>query len=377
MADIKRHRVLFIIPNLEGGGAERVLVGLIRRISRASFEPHLALMNKRGVYLDDVPADVRVYDLKKGSTLSFFGLQRRIAGMVRRIDADAVLTFINYSNIVALSSRRIYGWKCPVIVSERTTLGPSLKPQRFVSLKKFLVRGLYPQAEAVIAVSEGVKTDLIESFAVPKDKIEVIYNPLDIDRLRALAQEDGGGPPASDIIAVGRLTGAKDYPTLLRAFRHVRMKRDAHLVIAGEGEERGALQSLAVRLGVEGSVVWAGFVQNPYALMARSKVFVLSSAWEGFANVLPEAMACGTAVVATDCRSSPGEIIENGVTGLLVPVGDDRALADAILSLLEDDGLRERLTTAAARRVKEFRCEKIISDYESLLADTIRRYSDG
>lgn len=377
MADIKRHRVLFIIPNLEGGGAERVLVGLIRRISRASFEPHLALMNKRGVYLDDVPADVRVYDLKKGSTLSFFGLQRRIAGMVRRIDADAVLTFINYSNIVALSSRRIYGWKCPVIVSERTTLGPSLKPQRFVSLKKFLVRGLYPQAEAVIAVSEGVKTDLIESFAVPKDKIEVIYNPLDIDRLRALAQEDGGGPPASDIIAVGRLTGAKDYPTLLRAFRHVRMKRDAHLVIAGEGEERGALQSLAVRLGVEGSVVWAGFVQNPYALMARSKVFVLSSAWEGFANVLPEAMACGTAVVATDCSSSPGEIIENGVTGLLVPVGDDRALADAILSLLEDDGLRERLTTAAARRVKEFRCEKIISDYESLLADTIRRYSDG
>jgi glycosyltransferase involved in cell wall biosynthesis len=143
-----------------------------------------------------------------------------------------------------------------------------------------------------------------------------------------------GAPPV--ILAVGRLTLQKDFPTLIRAFARLRARRSARLVILGEGELRDELEALVAELGLTADVALPGFVDNPFSWMRGSALFVLSSAWEGFGNVLVEAMACGTPVVSTDCPSGPAEILENGKWGRLAAVGDAEALARAIAEALDD-----------------------------------------
>jgi glycosyltransferase involved in cell wall biosynthesis len=164
------------------------------------------------------------------------------------------------------------------------------------------------------------------------------------------------------ILGVGRLTPAKDFPTLLRAFARVRQVRAVRLVILGEGELRGTLEALVRDLGLEDSVSLPGFVQNPYAYMARAKLFVLSSAWEGFGSALVEAMACGLPVVSTDC-GGPSEILEGGMYGRLVPVGDPQALAEAILTALVEPPQADLLRA----RAEDFSVEKIADQYLEVL----------
>jgi glycosyltransferase involved in cell wall biosynthesis len=160
---------------------------------------------------------------------------------------------------------------------------------------------------------------------------------------------------------VGRLTAAKDFPTLVRAFAVVRAQRPARLVIVGDGEERGALLDLAKTLGIEKDMRLTGFDTNPYRYMSRSAVFVLSSQWEGFGNVLVEAMALGTPVVSTNCESGPAEILEDGRWGKLVPVKDHRALATAILHTLAQPG------PDARKRAEDFSVDRIVEEYLALL----------
>lgn len=352
-----------------------MFIQLVEHISRDAFEPHVALMNKTGVYLEHVPDDVQVHDLAKRSAFSFFGLQWRISRLVRKLDPDAVVTFLNYCNVVTLMSRAVLGWNRPLVVSERNTLGPSLRPQRFAFIKRRLIRRFYPLADAVIAVSKGCKNDLMESVGVPEEKISVIYNPLDIEGVRAKAREpiDRSEEFKPGIIAVGRLTAGKDYPTLLKAFRMVRRSADVHLTIVGDGEERARLEELSRHLGIDEAVSFPGFLKNPYGYMARSRLLALSSAWEGFPNVIPEAMACGTPVVATDCRSGPGEIIRDGEDGLLVPPGDQVKLAKGMLRVLESEDLRKKFIRAGAKRIQAFRIEDVTREYEALVMSAIDR----
>jgi glycosyltransferase involved in cell wall biosynthesis len=197
----------------------------------------------------------------------------------------------------------------------------------------------YPWADGIIAVSQGVADDLGQITRLSSDRIQVIYNPIVLPELFTLAQEPvehpwfkPGEPPV--ILGVGRLHPQKDFPTLIRAFAEVRKVQQARLMILGDGPERQALTTLVSELGLIEDVAFPGFVQNPYAYMSKAAVFVLSSAWEGLGNVLVEAMAIGTPVVSTNCESGPGEILDGGKYGRLVPVGDSRAIAQAITSVL-------------------------------------------
>ena len=165
------------------------------------------------------------------------------------------------------------------------------------------------------------------------------------------------------ILAVGRLSDAKDFPTLLKAIVRMNEKRKVKCIILGEGELREKLQGMIEQLSLSGTVDLHGFVGNPYAYLAKADLFVLSSRREGFPNVLVEAMACGTPVVATDCPSGPAEILENGKYGPLVPVGDAQALADAMLRTLDDHLPAETLIA----RAEEFSVEKIADQYIDLL----------
>jgi glycosyltransferase involved in cell wall biosynthesis len=215
------------------------------------------------------------------------------------------------------------------------------------------MRRAYRHVDQIVAVSQGVADDVMAITGLPAPRVTVVRNPVVMPTLPELAQYpvdhpwfDGGGPPV--LLGAGRLTAQKDFPTLLEAFARVRAQRPCRLVILGDGRLRGALQHQAAALGVAEDLSLPGFTSNPYAYMARAAVFVLSSAWEGSPNVLTEAMAVGTPVVATDCPSGPREILQGGRYGPLVPVGDAPALARAILDMLRTPTASDALKRAVA-----------------------------
>jgi glycosyltransferase involved in cell wall biosynthesis len=203
-----------------------------------------------------------------------------------------------------------------------------------VSLKAMRLAG------QIVAVSLGAADDFSRMSGIPRDRIKVIYNPVLGPSLYQAAAEplehpwfQTGQPPV--VLGIGRLTAQKDFPNLIRAFALVRKKRDARLVILGEGEERPALKELMRSLDLERHVAMPGVLRNPYAYMKRAALFALSSAWEALPTVLIEALACGCPVASTDCPSGPREILQNGRLGRLVPVGNAETLAEAILAGLQ------------------------------------------
>jgi glycosyltransferase involved in cell wall biosynthesis len=279
-------------------------------------------------------------------------------------------------NIEAVLARRLAGVKTRIIVSERNALrGGHLQhgwPARFLPA---LIRRAYDQADAVVAVSDGVADDLAAWSGLPRAQIATIYNPVVTEELRRLQREpidhpwfQPGAPPV--VMSAGRLGRAKDFPTLIRAFAQVRRLRPARLVIFGKGKSEAktaksiaGLQALAAELGVEGDVALPGFVANPFAYMARAATFALSSINEGLPGVLIQAMACGCPVDSTDCPSGPAEILAGGRYGRLVPPGDDKALAEAILATLEAPPPAALLR----ERAGWFSVERAVAQYERLM----------
>ncbi len=225
-------------------------------------------------------------------------------------------------------------------VHENVSVGSAGMPARKQHRRFAAMRGLYPRCDGVIAVSEGVARDLVEAIGLPEGVVEAIYNPVVDEALLARSREavdhpwlQAGEPPL--ILGVGRLEQQKDFPTLLRAFAALQARRPSRLVVLGEGRERAALEALAAELGIAERVALPGHVDNPFAWMRRADLFVLSSAWEGFGNVLAEALAVGTPVVSTDCPSGPREILADGRYGPLTPVGDVAALCEAMAATLD------------------------------------------
>ncbi|TSE18224.1 N-acetylgalactosamine-N,N'-diacetylbacillosaminyl-diphospho-undecaprenol 4-alpha-N-acetylgalactosaminyltransferase [Tepidimonas alkaliphilus] len=332
-------RVALFLPSLNGGGAERVAVTLANGIAARGFAVDLVLARAQGPYLADVGRDVRIVDLKAGRVV------RALLPLVRywrRERPVAMLSFMNHANVVAVLAHRLAGRPGRLVVSERVHIGS--EAPRAHGLQRRLVYALVPwayrRADGVTAVSREAARDLERFARLPAGRVQAIYNPFDLARIDRLARERAPHPWSQAderpvIVAAGRLTEQKDFPTLLRAFAQVRRQRPVRLLILGEGELRGELEALARQLGLtDDEVQLPGFARNPYAYFARAALFVLSSRWEGLPGVLIEAMACGAPVVATDCPSGPREILEDGRWGPLVPVGDADALARAMLAVL-------------------------------------------
>jgi glycosyltransferase involved in cell wall biosynthesis len=177
--------------------------------------------------------------------------------------------------------------------------------------------------------------------------------------------------PTPVIVSVGRLSKEKGYPYLLQAVARILPQRQVRLVIVGEGPQRAELESLARELGIAESVDLIGYRENPFKYLARAQLFVLSSLWEGLPGVLVEAMACGAPVVATDCRSGPSEIITNDAEGLLVPTADVEALAEAMLKVLSDATLADRMQGAGRARAQDFHVTKIAREYEQFFLEIL------
>ena len=329
--------VAFYLRMLAGGGAERVIVNLMRDFVQRGVNVDLVLNIVEGPYLEQVPDSVRIVPLGTPRLLS--GLPK-LAGYLRRERPTALFAALHYNAEIALWAKRLAGAATRVVVSERNTL--SIHAQHQTDNERWspmLARLFYPWADGIVAISQGVARDLSQVTGMPRSRIQVIYNPVETLAVQQRAREPLEHPwfargESPVILGVGRLNAQKDFPTLIRAFAQVRAVRPCRLMILGQGPERQTLEALIVELGLQDDVAIPGFVSNPYAYMGRAAVFALSSAWEGFGNVIVEAMAVGTPVISTNCQSGPAEILDKGKYGALVPVGDSDAMAQAILQVL-------------------------------------------
>jgi glycosyltransferase involved in cell wall biosynthesis len=368
-----RKKILFAISGLGGGGAERVMILILRELDRTFWAPAVVVFEEGNDYLHEWPADVPIVCLNKRGRLSFFRLAWQLAAVLRQMRPALLFSFLTYTNYVAVLSRSLAATETPLLLGEHCLLAQALRAQRFFRLKERMVRSLYPKATAIIAVSEEIRRDLAANYAIPEDRCAVIYNPVALERVRELAACEADHPwfaeAAPVIAACGRLTAQKNYPLLLRAMRLVLDRIDARLIILGQGEQRASLERCARELGIRRNVDFLGFQENPFKYVARASALVLSSSWEGLPMVILEAMACGTPVISTRCPSGPEEIITDDLNGLLVPVGDEAALAEAILRVLADEPLRCRLAQAGRERAEDFRLERIVAQYEAMLRE--------
>jgi glycosyltransferase involved in cell wall biosynthesis len=329
-----RGRMAIFTSSMHGGGAQRAMLKLAQGMAEGGFTVDLVLVRAEGPYLAEVPEAVRIVDLK-ASRVS--GSLLPLVRYLRRERPEFLISALSHVNVIALWGRKLTGVPRRVLVNEQNTLSQSaqLAPRRRGRPIRRLIRWSYPWADGIVAVSKGVADDLAQQIGISRERIQVIHNPIITPELWEKAQapleHPWFGPGELPVVlAVGRLHPQKDYPTLLEAFAQVRQTRPARLLILGEGEERSKLEALIRQLGLEQDVSLPGFVQNPYAYMARASAFVLSSRWEGLPSVLIEALYCGAPLVATDCPSGPREILADGQYGKLVPVGDVKALAGAI-----------------------------------------------
>ncbi len=342
VVDHQRHkhdRISLFAPSLVGGGAERVMVNLANGIAERGFTVDLVLASAQGPYLNQVSSDVRVVDLKVARVVSSLP---KLVSYLRKMRPKAMISALNHSNVTAIVAKKLAAVDTRIIATEHNMLRLMKDEKQYARKNSILLlamKGMYPWADKVVAVSQGVADDLASVVNFRAGQLQVIFNPVLSEALYEKANSPlehswfaEGEPPV--MVAVGRLEPAKDFPNLLRAFARLRSKHRARLIILGEGKERRNLEALMQELGIQEDVALPGFVANPYQYMKQAHLFVLSSEVEGLPTVLIEALALGTPVVATDCHSGPREILKDGEYGELVPVGDSAALADAMLDTL-------------------------------------------
>jgi len=394
-------RIALLLPALTTGGVERSTLSLAAGLLARGLNVDLVTYKPEGEMRAELPAGIRVVSLRACSSLmarlqalaadpAGIGTLLRPVLAVRRVPnayhylpalteylrttrPAALITAFPFENLLGIAARRLAGSATCLIVTERNTTTRTTRvgikwKRRF--LPPLLLRQ-YPMADAVVAVSDGVAEALTTATGLPRNRITTIYNPVVDPAMLAKAAEptphhwlEPGQPPV--VMGVGRLVPQKDFPTLMRAFARVRAERPARLLIIGPGSTTAQteLRTLATSLGCAKDTDLTGSTLNPFAYMARAGVFVLSSVHEGLPGVLIQALACGCPVVSTDCPSGPAEILGAGRYGALVPVGNDAAMAEAILGTLAHPPERSVLEARGA----EFSVDRAVQQYLALLA---------
>ncbi len=413
-----RLHIAFVITSLGGGGAERTLLKRADGLIGLGHQVDIVLLEPGIRYHHEIPAAARLVLSERASdaleteeesripaAVCRWQVERAGKGLLR--DSCRLLHALNW-NPLLLPSVDTYRHTLFLAdyVSQETPdcVLPSLPKGKVATLlaKSFLASfpivipvvhnvlekrrlrdrvryaTLMPHSDHIVAVSEGVRHSVASKTGVPKEQITTIYNPVVTPRLAVLSQEvpahpwlTGGGPPV--ILSAGRFVQIKDFPTLIRAFHKLSMATPARLILLGDGDQRKDLALLVHRLNLENKVSMPGWVDNPYAFMARASLFVTSSRLEGLPGVLIEALACGCPCVSTDCPSGPAEILEGGRIGRLVPVGDAEALAQAMRLTLEAPPPR----TLLLKRAEYFSADNAVAKYERLITETVRDRHDG
>jgi glycosyltransferase involved in cell wall biosynthesis len=351
--------VTLFSPSDGDGGVDRMLVNLATGLDAIGVTVQFVISRPDNPFLGRLSAGVQVLTCPQAGEPLRRWLADHLAG-----DAPAALLSARLADDeVAVAARASTATPTRVYLRVGTTFSARQRAQRRHLLARWWenrrLRRVLRRADRVLCVSSGVAEDLQELCSLPPDKLAVLPNPVITEDLPLLAAAPVDHPwLAADaaipvVIGIGRLATSKNFPLLLQAFARVRKQRPTRLLVLGEGRQRARLLALSHRLSIASDVDLPGFVSNPYAYLARAAAFVLSSNVEGSPNALVEALACGCPVVATDCPSGPREILQGGRLGRLVPLGDPRAMAEAILATL--DGPRPGADVAEALAPYEVR----------------------
>lgn len=375
-------RILFFMTVLGGGGAEMHFARLVSELPSYGIEPIIATLRGNGDYEHLLSDKVSHYVLPTGKLDStVWKLTRAIRPLSKMIDElrpDVFCPVLSLTSIPGIISAARARHDPAIVLSIQNALGKQVFVQKtpIAIFQRILLPRLWRKADGIIALSRGVAQDISEHIPSSNGKIEVIHNcgkPLD-QELKNIGFDPPDRPDDRPVlIAVGRLTPQKDYPTLLKALSMMKTDPAPILWILGAGEDEAELRAMAKKLGLAERVQFLGFRRDVLAYMKAADLFVLSSRWEGFANVIVEAMAAGTPVVSTDCPHGPSEIITDGVNGRLVPVGDSIRMSEALDSALKDKKLLGSWIKAGKARAENFSANSIAAEYSRAFHSLARK----
>lgn len=399
-SDSPQPRVFFFISSMEAGGAERTLLTYLACCRR--FQPVLLLGHLGGQFLNEIPRHLPMLCLHDAPLLDSLIPKRRLwsaplkwiircavrmspkplqlvlvlmchaqklASLARQEQCTLVSSFLFEANIVALIAKRWFNPRLRVVLNAHDMASEFHRHER---LKRLMIRRFYPWADSIVAVSHGVKRDLVDRFSIEASKIRVVHNPCDVELVRhhsshTLDTALFNALPGPMVIAVGRLVRFKGYDLLIRALARLLRVQRASLVIIGDGEERSELERLIEKLGLQERVRLLGYQPNPWKYMKHADAFALPSRTEGFPLVIGEALALGLPVLAANCSPGVREYLQGNRYGLLIPPHDVEALTIGLERVLTDKVLRQRLIESAPERLRALSPATVVNLYEDAL----------
>lgn len=397
MVIIFMKNIAIIVPSLKGGGAERVVSLLSQELSK-KYNLYLIVFDSEEMSFEYggklIDIDIKSHSNIFMKTYNVFKRAYRVRKIKKKYKIQSSISFLGSANIVNILSR----------VNEKTivSIHSNLDTEKKIILGS-MNKLIYNKSDKVIGVSKGIINNLINNYKLSDEKVGYIYNPVNLSNIEQISREEvycNNVFNQNDftIVNMGRLTNAKGQWHLIRALSHVKREiRNIKLLILGQGELEDYLRDLVKKVGLNNNVVFLGYQKNPFKYIRKTDLFVLSSLYEGFSNAIIEAMACGTPIISTDCRSGPREIIAPGTDieykakdieyceyGVLVPVCDgiyydynapltreEKLLAESIIKLYKDKRLRKHYSDKGKERVKDFDIENIVKEWVELISYNI------
>jgi len=348
------------------GGAERVIGNIIRNIDRGRFLSSLGLIRKGGQFLENLPENIEIFELGvKRVRYSFL----KLISLIRENRPDVIFSILGHLNFALMLVRPFIPRGIKLICRETNIPSWNTKESPYPGLYRISYRILYPRFDRVVCQSSDMLYDLVLNFSMPLEKTVVINNPVDVAGIEKLANVKGreGARANFNLLAAGKLKHQKGFDLLLKSVSYLK-NVEFHLTILGKGPDEKKLKRLAQDLGISKKVTFGGSVNNPYNYMKYADLFLLSSRFEGFGNVVLESMSCGTPVIAFDCPGGTGEIIKNGINGFKVRIGDTVEFAAYIKR-----GLQVQWDSKIIKELirKKYDINQIIPEYERLFMDVI------
>lgn len=377
----KKKNLLCFIGELGSGGAERVLMEILKHLDREKYTLTVVVNRAGGYFYDKLPDDVTLIDrsLIRKSKYDLFDRIYGLPKIIKQQKADLVVA-IMYGAGRSLLRTRLFTDK-DVKMMVRIGNNPSAKlreNQSFIwrLIEELEIKYLYPKADSILAISKGIKDDFANHYPVDPDRIRVIHNPINVNEINLLKEKPVDLPDPIDdhrkvIVAIGRLVPQKGYDQMLDAFQRIRREVPSKLLILGDGADRSHIQNKIAEYGLDNDVTLTGFVENPWSYLNRADLYLSTSRYEGFHLTIVEAMACGVVPVATNCDYGPREIITDGVDGRLVPVDNTKAIADAVIELLQNTEKRKKMALEALKRAQDFDISIVVREYEALIDELI------
>ena len=359
-----KKKILFFLPSMFGGGAERVVLTILKDIDRQNFDPSLVLLKKEGRYLDDVPKDIKIIDLDvKQARYSLF----KIYTLIKSEKPDIVFTSLAHLNLLIALIRPLFSKDIKFIARESNTVSQNNRVDKYPKINDFLYKRVYKNYDLIVTQAKAMRDDLRDNYGIDNKRMKIIYNPVDFDTIikRSKESDPRFDKDRYNLLAVGRLSYQKGFDMAIKIVKNL---DDSYcLNILGDGDGRDELEELIRVNHLENRVKLLGFNDNPYAFMRDADLFILSSRYEGLPNVVLEANVLGLPVVAFNSSGGTAEIIDDGVNGFLVEAFDIDKFSKKIKEAREYNFDKEKISINCK---KNFDSKRIVKEYERLFSNS-------